>query len=163
MHPEAYAYVAEMVAAFGPRQSVVELGSRDFNGSVRGLFNGAAYCGVDALPGYGVDVVADAAEFEPDMPPDTVVCCEVLEHTPNAAAICANARRMLGAGGVLIVTCATDPRAPHSAYDGLTVRDGEFYRNVPPDDLMAWLRGFEGVACQAYIDRGDLYAVAVKP
>ena len=65
MHPEARAFVAAAATRLPPGP-VVELGARDFNGSVRDLFPGApAYVGVDLAPGAGVDVVADAADWRP--------------------------------------------------------------------------------------------------
>ena len=71
MHPEAWAFVQGLGAE--PVGHVVELGSRNFNGSIRPLFADAlSYTGVDILPGYGVDVVADAAAFSPDVAPDLV-------------------------------------------------------------------------------------------
>lgn len=162
MHAEAFAFVANTLARLPPRQCVVELGGRNFNGSVRPLFNGAQYTSVDLLGGTDVDVVCDAATYVPEQAPDTVVCCEVLEHAANAEAIIDNALGMLAPGGVLIVTCATDPRTPHSAIDGLDVRPGEWYRNVPRDDLAGWLDGAD-VRILIAQPRGDLQCVALKP
>jgi SAM-dependent methyltransferase len=137
MHPEAFAYVATASRDWTGKK-VVEFGSRDVNGSVRGLFTGADYTGIDTAPGPGVDVVADAATWV-GKNFDAVVCCEVLEHTPKGAAIVAAAGKSLKKGGVLIVTCATTGRAPHSAVDGAAVRPGEFYRNVTRSTFEKWL------------------------
>lgn len=161
MHAEAFAFVSAVLAGLPAPENVVELGGLDFNGSVRGLFNGARYCSVDLVAGKSVDVVADAAEFTPSEPPDLVVCCEVLEHSPRADRIVQNAIRMLVPGGVLLVTCATDPRAPHSAVDGNAVRPGEFYQNVPLEAFRAWLDGVE-VLHLATLPRGDLQCLAIK-
>ena len=87
MHPEARAFTRGQAATCLPRAALVDLGARDFNGGVRDLFpDAASYVGVDLAPGAGVDVVADAPPTgaqagEP--PPETVVCCEVLEHAPG--------------------------------------------------------------------------------
>jgi SAM-dependent methyltransferase len=161
MHQEAFEFVREVLAELPAPRTVVELGGRDFNGSVRGLFEPTSYLSVDLLPGKSVDVVADAAEFEPPEPPDLVVCCEVLEHTPAADRIVRNAVRMLAPGGVLLVTCATDPRAPHSAVDGGGLRAGEWYQNVGQDALAAWLVGMD-VRHLTVLPRGDLQCLAVK-
>jgi SAM-dependent methyltransferase len=164
MHPEARAFVAGVAPRAGARW-VVELGARDFNGSVRDLFPSArGYTGVDLVAGPGVDVVADAADWRPEQPPDLVVCCEVLEHTPRPEAVVRNAAAMLAPGGRLVVTAAAPPRAPHSAADGGPLRPGEHYRNVDRDELGAWLRG-AGFVCEAledHPDRGDVYALARK-
>lgn len=165
MHAEAFAFVERTLSSIPPRGRVVELGSRNINGSVRPWFASAEdYTGVDLVEGPGVDVVADAALYEPDRPPDVVVCCEVLEHSPIANDIVANAAHMLAPGGWLLVTCATDPRAPHSAVDGSGVRDGEYYGNVPPASLWDWARGAGLELVQREVDfaHGDLRLLARK-
>ena len=117
---------------------MLEIGSRNINGSVRPLFNGAVYLGIDTTAGPGVDETADGAHFQPGLLLDTVVCCEVLEHTESAADIIGNSLRILEPGGVLIVTCAAPPRAPHSAVDGGALQPGEYYQNIYPKQLQHW-------------------------
>jgi len=162
MHEEAYAFVRGVLAGLPAPHDVVELGGLDFNGSVRDLFNRTRYCSVDLVAGHSVDVVADAADYVPPEAPDMVVCCEVLEHSPRADEIVRNAIRMLAPGGVLLVTCATDPRAPHSAVDGNAVRAGEWYQNVAQESLRAWLEGMEVLHLDT-LPRGDLQCLAIKP
>ena len=163
MHPEAMAFVATKVREFGPFADVVEFGSRNVNGSVRYLFPMAAYVGVDIAPGPGVDHVANAADYQTAVGHDCVVCCEVLEHTPDAKRIVEAAWKALRPGGVLIVTTACDPRAPHSAIDGGQLHPSEFYANIVPAALTAWLSAFKDVAVEVHEDRGDLYGMGVKP
>ena len=162
MHREAYAFVARCLAALPPRRLVVELGSRWVNGGIRELLGDATYIGVDLVPGRGVTVLADAADYEGPGGVDTVIAGELLEHTPKGKAIVAHAYDMLQSGGVLIVTCATDPRAAHSGIDGGPVRPGEYYANVSERDLRAWLEPFDDVAVEMHTNRGDLYAMARK-
>ena len=136
MHPAAMAWVAEQVRDHGPFGSVIEIGARDVNGSVRNLFNGADYTGIDIEDGPGVDVVIDAAEYEPDDKVECVVCCETLEHAPNWRDLVRAGASWLADDGVLIVTCAGPGRHPHSAIDGsYNVRDHEHYANVSIEDL----------------------------
>ena len=164
MHEAARAFVARVVAGLPqPPTSVVEIGSKDINGSVRDLFHGAAYTGLDLAPARGVDVVADGATWRPPTPVDLVVSCEVLEHTKAARAIVANAYRMLKPGGVVILTMATDPRPPHSAIDGGGLRLGEYYRNVSEAMLAYWMRaaGWGGFVIDDDTP-GDLYCWAIK-
>jgi SAM-dependent methyltransferase len=170
MHEGAYRFVETTIRELKPRRAVVELGSRTVagdwpcSGPVRPLFGDAAvYIGVDIAPGPNVDAVADAATWPVDggVLVDTVVCCETLEHTDEAAAICANAHRLLLPGGVFIVTTAGEGRAPHSAVDGGELRDGEFYRNVSAEALNAWLGLFDDRTISTYMPT-DIYAVAVK-
>ena len=161
MHPGARRFVARYAGRYG---TVVELGARNVNGGIADLFQSDWYVGVDIEPGDGVTVVADAATWTPDEPADLVVCCEVLEHTPRAGDIVANAAAMLAPDGRVIVTAATDPRSPHSAADGGPVRGGEWYRNIDPDELAGWLSaaGLSHVKVEAHHDVGDVYATGVK-
>lgn len=160
MHPAARDYVAQQVAARGPFGRVLEIGSRDINGVVRDLFGECDYTGLDYMDGPGVDVVADGATYKGGRLFDAVVCCEVLEHTDAAPKIVRNAHRNLRKGGVLIVTTATDPRPPHSAFDGGELRDGEFYRNVPTATMRRWLSDFSEVDIDVL--GADIRATAVK-
>lgn len=163
MHDGAYQYIAQRLGRWPPRRAVVEIGGRNINGSVRPLFSAAErYVCVDIVGGEGVDVVADGRSYRPDFKPDTVVCCEVLEHVDDqtAVALIANARRMLWKGGLLLLTCAAPDRDPHSALDGGQLRAGEFYRNVLPETLADWLRSFTVHLLEYHPERGDLYAEA---
>lgn len=159
MHSEAYDYVQSVSV---PDGAVLEIGARNINGSVRGLFPGRPYVGIDIAPGPDVDVVADGSAYAPEAPPAVVVCAEVLEHAENAAAICAQAHRVLSPGGVFIVTAAGDGRAPHSCIDGGQLRDGEYYANVSAHQLAGWLSGFADVQIRENPAAKDIYATAIK-
>lgn len=144
MHAQAYEFVkgvlrAELAVLANAerldRYGVLEMGSRDVNGSVRDLFpRGVAYVGVDREPGPGVDLVMDAAAVV-GMTPAIVVCCETLEHEETPERLIRHAARILVPGGLLIVTCAGPGRKPHSGIDGGRLRAGEHYRNIPPAEL----------------------------
>jgi predicted methyltransferase len=170
MHEEAFRFVAGVAMRLESRVSVVELGSRTvggqwpYSGSVRHLFPGASYVGVDAVDGPNVDVVNNEAAWQPEpfLAVDTVVCTETLEHTPEADKICRNAWSLLQPGGVFVVTAAGVGRAPHSAVDGGPLRDGEFYHNVNREELHAWLAPFGFSLIDTFSAIGDIYAVAVK-
>lgn len=154
--------MAQEYGAIGP---VYEIGSRNINGSVRGLFAGQ-YIGVDVVPGLGVDLVADAAAYVPPLTlaPSTVVCCEVLEHTSDAAAIVYQAATVLQPGGLLIITAAGEGRAPHSATDGGPIRPGEFYRNLAIGELQRWAEaaGIETLKMVQSEQPADVYYVGRK-
>jgi SAM-dependent methyltransferase len=163
MHPEAAVFVAVTAHRLGPFDSVLELGGRNVNGSVRPYFDGARYVSVDICPGPEVDVVADATTYRPTERFDAVVCCEVLEHVPDPDGFVATAWGSLRPGGTLIVTAACPPRASHSAVDGGPLRPGEWYLNVEEDRLASWLVGWKDTEIEIHEDRGDIYAVARKP
>lgn len=159
MHPEALAFIR---ANIGNPTTVLEYGSLNINGTARFTAPNAAWYGVDLQAGPGVDQVADAADYVHPTPVDAVVCAEVLEHTRWVGAITKNAWDSLNPGGVFIVTCATEGRAPHSAVDGGPVRTDEYYRNVPADDYRVTLEhvGFTIELLEVHPTRGDLYVKA---
>ncbi len=163
MHTAAYNWVEWCVRVLPPRRAVLEIGSRDVNGSVRPLFPRVArYWGIDTADGPGVDEVADGATWRSPGGYDTVVCCECLEHVRAAPDICTSAWTALAPGGVFIVTAAGRGRPPHSAVDGGPLRPGEWYGNVGPDELRTWLTGFSVVLVDAHTIPTDVYALAVK-
>lgn len=135
MHHEARQYVNR----FGTAEpiTVVEIGSLDINGTVRGCFPKAKWHGIDVVEGPAVDEVANGATWTPDEPVDLVVCCEVFEHTRDWRKIVANCANIVKPGGRVVFTAAGPTRLPHSAVDGGLLRDGEFYANIDPDDLAA--------------------------
>lgn len=162
MHTAAYHFVRSARATYRRAGLVLEIGSRNINGTIRDHFIGEPYVGIDLAAGPGVDVVADGTAFAPPAPPATIVCCEVFEHTADAPAICAHVYALLQPDGVFIVTAAGFGRAPHSAVDGGGLRPGEFYRNVDRADLEAWLAPFVGVEITSDLIAGDIYAVCRK-
>jgi predicted methyltransferase len=163
MHAEALDWIARSTKGqtYG---RVLEFGARDVNGTPRTVVAHVRWTGVDALPGPGVDMVCPAEAFTSVTRYDLVVCAETLEHTPNVEAIVKSAFFNLRSGGIFLVTCACEPRAPHSAIDGGAVQAGEYYGNVDGDDLARACTdaGFVVQQAEAH-DRGDLYLRAKKP
>lgn len=169
MHEAAYHWVAGNVQKLGPFQSVIEIGSLDINGSVRPLFDGAEYIGLDPQEGPGVDWVGDALDYKPEKKVDCVVCCEVLEHAPMWEKLVKKAMDWLDEDGVLIITAAGPGRKPHSAVDGShNVRDFEHYENVSPSELAQVLlpefvtKGTASVGVQVRTLGEDTQAIAVR-
>lgn len=168
MHPAAYHFVRSVVEDVDPAclQNVLEIGARNINGTVRGLFPcGGRYLATDIEGGAGVDLVVDArdASLLPAASFDTVVCCEVLEHTPIEP-ILSSAFAWLKPGGILIATMAGEGRAPHSAVDGGELREGEYYQNVSAKNALEALArvGFLAVTVEHNDAAKDLYIVAAK-
>jgi hypothetical protein len=174
VHPEAMQYVASWVKGRTFRR-VLEFGSLNINGSARDViatyddepqgFRRGNYYGIDVQGGRGVDEVTDAVDYRAAVPVELVVCCEVLEHAKDIPGIVKSAFENLAFGGVFIVTCATEPRDPHSAVDGGPLRDGEHYENVDPGTLVALCRrqGFVVQDTEVHPIRGDLYLRAKRP
>lgn len=160
MHMAAWSWIAKCVRDVGPFASVVELGGRNVNGSVRDLFGEAAYLAVDIADGPGVDVVADCRSWEPGRTFAAVVCCEVFEHCEGWRDIARTAYRACAPGGAVMLTMAGPGRAPHSGIDGMQVRSGEFYANVSPADLDATLNACGFVSVIVVNEGYDVYALA---
>lgn len=167
MHKAASEFIAVWADKIGPVGTVVDAGGRDINGSPKVLFGDARYIAVDPIPGPGVDVPVSFEVFADRWTgtADVVVCAEVLEHHPEPFGMFEAAARVLAPGGWLIITCASEGREEHSAIDGGPLRDDEHYRNIPPGDVLAWMRaaGFTGGHFETNLEAGDLYAVGRKP
>lgn len=164
MHTEALAYIKGHTK--GNRYPhVLEFGSLNINGSVRAVIDSGEHWGIDVQDGPGVNQVADAVGYLYDFEADLVVCCEVLEHAADIPGIVRSAFENLRPGGVFLVTCATDPRAPHSAVDGGTLRVEEWYKNVDPQTLIETCEGAGFIVQDHQVadSRGDLYLRAKKP
>jgi hypothetical protein len=165
MHEQAMAWIAQH--ATEEPVSVLDLGGRDINGNPRHLFpNAAVYTCLDLRPGDGVDIVADAAHWDPDGRRwDVVVAAEIFEHTSSWPAICRTALKACSRGGRFIVTTAGPGRPPHSAIDGLfRLLPGEHYANVPGPELERVLveAGWRDVVVDCRPSPADTRAVAIK-
>lgn len=167
MHGEAWHFLETALADVVDKPvRVLEFGSRDVNGSPRKLFTHPdhSYLGVDIEAGDGVDQVGNAAKVNVmganGEQFDVVICAEVFEHTGEWPDILWNMGRHAAMGGLIVVTAATNPRAPHSAVDGWDLRDGEYYENVDDILLSEFMRDlFDNVYVTTH-PRGDVYGKA---
>jgi SAM-dependent methyltransferase len=183
MHAEAWAWIAANRPSIADR--VLDLGSREAGaGRVREIFPDAVeYIGIDYQEGPGVDIVADLSfpiSWRTWMLDyfDVAVCAEVLEHTPFATRILANAYNTLRDGGTFLLTAAGPYRPPHTCSPltyiprcapdpdgGYPPNPGEFYQNIEPLALESdlWFHGFTHVRIEEELNHHDVYAYAVKP
>lgn len=161
MHAEARAFIRQSVAGYTDRPAL-EIGSRNVNGGIRGLFNGF-YLGIDREPGAGVDLVREAADYDGEGAYNLVVCAETLEHAPNPDDVIRCAAKALGPGGLFVVTCAGPDRKPHGC-DGRPLLPGEHYQAITGEWLGEALEryGLGLRVCEYHPERGDLYAIARK-
>ncbi len=123
---------------------ILEVGSLNINGSVRGFFfNAHEYIGCDVGPGPGVDVVCPGEQLTyPDNYFDTSITTECFEHNPNWIQTFENMWRMTRPGGLIVMTCASEGRPEHGTSRSdvgsspLTVENGqEYYRNLMEEDF----------------------------
>jgi SAM-dependent methyltransferase len=166
VHQEAYEWIARH--ATDEAVDVIDFGGRDVNGTARPLFpNATSYTVLDILPGPNVDIVADAASWDPDGRRfGWAIAAEIFEHTHVWPVICRTAYRALRPGGRLIVTTAGHGRPVHSGVDGGPVlHPGEWYANVDPERLriVLELAGFVDVEVDVRSSPSDVRAVATRP
>lgn len=133
-HPEQTDFVrgvSYLFPAHFHKARVLEVGSRNVNGSVREFFSGCDYTGVDCVPGPDVDVVCPAHEFRPPAGPlfDTVISCEAFEHDPHLEKTIPHVLSLLRPGGLFVATWAAPGREEHgtSRTEGDYSPDPEFY------------------------------------
>lgn len=122
---------------------VLEVGSLDVNGSVRELFTGGEYIGIDLELGKGVDyaVAGQLADFK-TASFDAVVSCNCFEHNPYWLETFANMCRMAKPGGLFILSSAGYGFMEHGTTrtnpddSPFTVGQGwEYYRNLSERDF----------------------------
>jgi hypothetical protein len=161
MHKEAFEFVEQF--ASNRELSVIEIGSRNINGSVRSLFPNATWVGLDLHDGPDVDWVGDSRNFEPQVKVDMVVCCESIEHAEGWYDMLRVAAKWVKPNGQMIITCAGPGRAPHSHIDGCQLRLGEHYNNISAVDVKRCLTdaGMDVLICRKHGD--DTQAIAVRP
>jgi len=147
-HPEQFQFVSgvrEFLPEYFTAKSVLEIGSLDINGSVRGFFTDCHYVGLDVGAGKSVDVVCPGQDFgEKAGGFDVVISCECLEHNPQWGETWLNMLRLMNPGGLMVMTCATAGRRQHGTSEfspdssPLTTSAGQdYYRNLVKEDFEA--------------------------
>lgn len=118
MHESVMEYVEMAVARHDLAAGrTLEIGSLDFNGSVRPLFSGE-YIGIDHLDGKGVDQVMTASALEfGDASFDVVVSTSMLEHDPAFWRTLPEVGRVLRKDGYFILTTVTTGFPVHNEPD----------------------------------------------
>lgn len=134
-HPEQKAFavgVKNKFPSFFTGKRVLDVGSRDVNGSFRELFTDCDYTGIDITEGKDVDVVCVGHEYDAD-PFDVVCSGECFEHDEYWDKTLQNMVRLLKPAGLMFFTCATTGRAPHGL--GKWATSDNYYRNITEGDV----------------------------
>ena len=107
MHDSVMAFVQGHIEQLEPDdRTVLEVGSYDVNGAVRGLFAAwPNYLGVDVAEGPGVDVVVYAGQPYPVSDCSVVVSTEMLEHDRRPWITMQHMMDALAGDGTLLLTC----------------------------------------------------------
>ena len=113
MTPEIQQWVNNMNKHFilaSSKTKILEVGSKNINGTVRQYFKGSDYIGIDMEPGENVDIVMNAHDLYDIYDAETfdvIICLEVLEHDIDFLLTCANMRRIVKTGGYLLISTPT--------------------------------------------------------
>ena len=146
---------------------VLEIGSLNINGTVRGFFKDCDYTGVDIHSGKDVDIVSKTKDLEfGTLKFDTIISAECFEHDSEYEESVKKIIELLKTEGLFVFTCATTGRPEH----GTPRTDGDdygpesgYYKNLVEDDFKVidgWLKAFPD-GC--FISRGhDLYFYGIK-
>ena len=120
---------------FFKRVNVLDVGSRDINGTNRYLFEDYKYTGIDIMEGKNVDCV-----INPDVPVygfansyDVVISTEMLEHDSTYAESLKKMYKALRHDGLLIVTAAGTKRKEHGTREsspGDSPGTQDYYKNI---------------------------------
>lgn len=159
-------------------RKVLEVGSKNINGSPRKYFWFCNYTGIDISKGKGVDVVADVTwtigwgseQWLQDlMSPQygVVISTEMLEHCEDWEKALYTMYYLLNPGGLLIITCASDDREPHGTdehHPEASPDTNGYYRNISKGDFKSVLPSylFELYILMNARDKQDLYFYGIK-
>lgn len=161
MHKSSLKIMEKMRDKYLSFGRVLDIGSKDHNGTYKPLFEGYDYYGVDREEGKNVDIVM---ESEYDIPVlnesiDIVITGQCIEHVRNPFRLMADAVRCLKPGGYLICI------APHK--DGIHRYPIDTFR-YNPDGMIAIFEeaGLHTLECDLG-EKGsniiDCYYVGQKP
>lgn len=166
MHPEAYAGFAlaakdadlDLTRAL----RVLDVGGQHINGSVHDHFTGRGTV-ITTLDVENADIIADARTWHPTHLYDVVITTEVFEHVAEWREILDTMKAAVDVNGpgVVLITCASPPRAPHGATGAPLPVAGEWYANLTRRVLIEALRTrFSEHGVRYQHPPGDLYAWA---
>lgn len=123
-------------------KKVLEVGSLDINGSVRGFFVACDYTGLDIGPGKGVDLVQPIHEHLKENEYDVVVSTEMLEHDIHWRESLKQMYLDLKKDGLFVFSCAGPTRQEHGTtrtHPGDSPFTNDYYRNISKEDFISIL------------------------
>jgi SAM-dependent methyltransferase len=130
--------------------SIIEIGSLDVNGSLRGFSpHGASYIGVDFVEGRGVDIVLSDPYHLPfdSNTIDAVICSSVLEHSAFFWLLFLECLRILKPDGLIYINVPSNGMVHRFPIDGW-----RFYPDAGKA-LIGWAHrsGYESVLLESFI------------
>lgn len=148
-------------------KDVLEVGSLNVNGSPRKYFWFCNYCGIDLMPGKGVDIVTSFSPQFNREPVDVIISTEMLEHNSTWRYSLLRMYVLLKPGGLLLITCAGPDRPEHGTFR-TTPQDSpattDHYRNISHDDFRGVLPSslFSTYVLQYARGQNDLQFFGIK-
>ncbi len=104
MHDYSMRLMKQFASTVSPELMILDVGSRDVNGTFRRLFPNHPYVGIDIEPGDGVDVVVAPYSYPfPDNHCDVIISGSTLEHVRCPWKWMREVARILKPGGRLCV------------------------------------------------------------
>jgi SAM-dependent methyltransferase len=130
--------ISSNLGGFFRDAKVLEVGSLNINGTIRGMFRNCDYIGLDVAKGKDVDIVCEGQKYDaPDNTFDHVISCEAMEHNPFWEETFLNMVRVCKPGGLITMSCASIGREEHGTRrtstknSPLTAELGwDYYRNL---------------------------------
>lgn len=122
--------------------AVLEIGSRNINGTSRGCFKGK-YIGIDFIEGPDVDIIMNSHKLDfPNDSFDVIICQEMLEHDSMFWQTLAEISRVLRIGGHFLMSTRGNGFAEHGWPE-------DYWRFMPNSgSLIAKLASCEVVTCE---------------
>ncbi len=144
MHASVVTWLRNSLKAIPTPKTLLDIGGRNVNGSIKDLFPGVVYKALDLHDGPGVDIVADARSWEPTETFDLIVSTGTFEHVQGWERIPIMMFKACRPGGHVLLTMAGPGFGAHSAHGG-PLQPGEWYAEPDPQDLHTTL-SFAGFA-----------------
>jgi SAM-dependent methyltransferase len=142
-------------------RDVLEVGSRDVNGSVRSIvqrYEPTSYVGVDIEEGPGVDEICDATELVHSFGAerfDAVISTELLEHVRDWRTVIDQMKDVLRPGGVVLITTRSKGFGLHGFPDD--------YWRYEPEDMERIFSDFEIESIESDTRSPGVFVKARKP
>jgi SAM-dependent methyltransferase len=161
-NPSGIAFVGRNLSALDVQaKRVLEVGSRNVNGSARSLIESldpAEYIGVDIVPGPGVDELCDVVELRAcfgEASFDLVVSTELIEHVKDWRAAIENLKAVLKPGGWILLTTRSSGFKVHGyPWD---------YWRYEPSDMARIFADFEHVQIKVDPRSPGVFVKAQRP
>jgi len=152
--------------------NILEVGSQDINGGIRGFFPGASskdWLGLDVGRGEGVDFCIPGELIQlPVGWADISFSSECFEHARNWKEVFLNMIRCTRAGGLVVLTFAGLGRAAHGTVDteeASSPYTSDYYKNITVEALLSELeipRYFTHFAFEVNSDSCDTYFWGIR-